>query len=184
MPASEILYTVSPSNDSAVSIEVIKTGLLSRRKHLFCFESFEGQLYYLPDRREPSRISLCLHTGSLICRDRSLRPKKQEAVGRYAREKLLAASHYPEIRFSSRDISAKPLRGFAVEGALDVCDVTRSAKVNLVFNATRSDRLQIDGDAILRFSDFGRKAPSALLGLIGTKDEVLVRLLLWATPAR
>lgn len=183
MPASETLYTFSPSNDSTIAIEVLKTGLLRHRKHLLFFENFEGQLYYVADRRECSRVKLCVDSRSLVCRDPSLKPKKQRAVSRYAREEALAAVRFPEIRFSSTQISAKRLRGFAVEGVLDVCNVTRTVKVNIVLTAMKDDRFQIDGDATVRLSDFGIKPPTTLLGLIGTKDEVLVRLLLWAIPA-
>jgi hypothetical protein len=47
-----------------------------------------------------------------------------------------------------------------------------------------NDRFQIDADAMLRLSDFGIKPPTALLGMIGTKNEVLIHLLLWAIPAQ
>jgi polyisoprenoid-binding protein YceI len=183
MPASEILHTISPSDDSTIAIEVVKTGLLRHRKHVLSFENFEGQLYYVADRVESSRVKLCVDSRSLVCRDPSLRRKKQEAVSRYAREQALAVARHPEIRFSSTQISAKRLRGFAVEGVLDLCNVTRTVKVNIVLTAMKDDRFQIDGDATLRLSDFGIKPPTTLLGLIGTKDQALVRLLLWAIPA-
>ncbi len=47
----------------------------------------------------------------------------------------------------------------------------------------KHDRFQVDGDASIRLTDFEIKPPSAFLGLIGTNDEVLVRLLLWAIKA-
>jgi polyisoprenoid-binding protein YceI len=183
MPASEIVYTISPSNDSAIAIEVLKTGLLRRRKHLIFFENFEGRLHYVADSRESSRVKLCVDSRSLVCRDSWLRPKKQQAVSRYAREEVLAAARHPEIRFSSTQISAKRLRGFTVEGVLEIGDITRTVKVNAGITAMKNDRLQIEGDAALRLSDFGIKSPRTLLGLIGTKDEVVIQLLLWAIPA-
>ncbi len=133
MPASEALYTISPSNDSTVAIEVLKTGLLRKRRHLLVFEKFEGELSYVTEHPELSRVRLCVDSRSVVCRDRWLRKKKQEAVTRYAREAALAAS--PEIRFTSRQISPKPLRGFAVEGVLDICRVTRTVKVNITLTA-------------------------------------------------
>jgi hypothetical protein len=33
----------------------------------------------------------------------------------------------------------------------------------------------------VRLSDFGIKCPSALLGLIGTRNEAMIHLLLWAS---
>ena len=41
------------------------------------------------------------------------------------------------------------------------------------------DRLEIDGTARLRMSDYGIDRPTAFFGLIGTKDEVVLRFLLW-----
>jgi polyisoprenoid-binding protein YceI len=184
MPASEILYTISPSNDSTIAVEVLKTGLLRHRKHLFCFENFEGQLYYVADRRESSRVKLSVDSRSLVCHDPSLKPGKQQAVSRQAREKALGSNNGSEIRFSSSQISPKPLRGYAVQGMLDVGNATHTVTVNVALTAMRNDRLQIDGDATLRLSDFGIKPPKSLFGLIGTKDEALIRLLLWAIPAQ
>jgi polyisoprenoid-binding protein YceI len=182
MPGSEILHTISPSNDSTVALEVFKTGLLRNRKHILFFENFQGELYYTPERPESSRVTMCVDTRSLVCRDQWLKPKKQQAVSRYAREEALTAVSHPEIRFSSTRIAAKPLRGFVVEGVLDIRSITRVVKVNVVLNPMKNDRFQIDGDATIRLSDFGVNPPAALLGLIGTKDEALVRLLLWAMP--
>ncbi len=90
---------------------------------------------------------------------------------------------HPEIRFASTRISPKALRGFVVEGVLKIRGVGRTVKVNVVLNPMKHDRFQVDGDASLLLSDFGIQPPSSLLGLIGTKDEALVRLLLWATAS-
>lgn len=184
MPGSEIFHAISPSNDSTIALEVFKTGLLRRRKHILFFENFEGELYYTPHRPESSRVTLCVDSRSLVCRDQWLKPKKQRNVSRYARDEALAVDRHPEIRFSSTRIAAKPLRGFVVEGVLDICNITRAVKVNVVLNPMKNDRFQIDGDASIHLSDFGVKPPTSLMGLIGTKDEALVRLLLWATPSQ
>ena len=52
-------------------------------------------------------------------------------------------------------------------------------KVNLVIGDVRSSRVQVDGDLTVRFSQLGIEAPRLWFGLIKTKDEVLVRILLW-----
>jgi polyisoprenoid-binding protein YceI len=182
MPGSEILHTIAPSNDSTIALEVFKTGLLRRRKHILFFEKFDGELHYSPVCPEASRVAIHVDTHSLVCRDRWLKPKKQEAVGRYARDQALEADRHPEIRFSSTRIASKLLRGFVVEGVLNIRNITRVVKVNIVLTPMKNDRFQIDGDATLCLSDFGVKPPAGFWGLAGTKDEALVRLLLWATP--
>lgn len=183
MPFREALYTILPSSDSTLAIEIFKTRLMRGKKHILFFENFKGELCYCPDRPEASRVDLMIDAASVVCRDKWLKKRKQELVTKYARNERLSADHHPEIRFASSRIAPKPLRGFVVEGVLTVRGVGRSVKVNIVLSPMKYDRFQIDGDATVRLSDFGVKPPSSMLGLIGTKDEALVRLLLWATPA-
>ena len=183
MPASELLYTISPSADSTIAIEVFKTGLMRKKKHLLFFEKFKGYLSYVVQNPESSRANLVIDANSVVCRDQWLNAKKQKRVIQYVKEDALVADGHCDIQFSSSRISAKPLRGFVVEGELNICGISRMVKVNVVLNEKKYDALQLDGDAALRLSDFDIKPPSSFFGLIGTKDEALIRLLLWATPA-
>lgn len=181
MSAHEQLYTISPSNDSTLAIEVSKTGLMRRRKHILFFEKFSGELCYVPEHAEASRVEITIDAASVVCRDKWLSGKKQEAVTRYARTEALLASRHPEIRFASSRISHKALRGFVVEGVLCIRGISRTVKVNIVLTPMKHERTQIDGDATIRLSDFEIKPPSKFFGLAGTSDQALVRLLLWAT---
>lgn len=174
-------YKILPSNDSTLAVEVYKTGLMKRKKHLLFFEEFGGELSYVPEHPENSQVTMTIDAASLVCRDKWLKPKKQEKVGRYARQEILRADRYPRISFTSDRMTVKRIRGFAVEGILTVRDMARTVNLNLVVNQTKPETLQIDGDAIFRLSEFEVPRPSSLFGLIGTKDEVLIRLLLWAT---
>ncbi len=182
MPVREASYTISPSIDSTIAIELFKTGLLRRKKHTLFFEKFSGDLSYAVDQPGMSRASIVIDTRSVVCRDAWLNGRKQELVTQYARDEALVTEAHPEVRFSSSGITLKPLRGFVVQGELTICDVTQPVKVNVVLSARKHDTLQIDGDATIRLSDFGIKPPSSLFGLIGTGDEALIRILLWATP--
>jgi polyisoprenoid-binding protein YceI len=182
MSAAEVLYTILPSNDSTLAIEVVKTGLLRRKKHILFFENFRGNLRYTPYHPESSRVDLLVDARSVVCRDTWLKSKKQQGVTTYVRDEALSADRYPEIRFASTRIRSKPLRGFVVEGELKIHGVSRIVKVNVVLSPRNQDRFQLDGDTTICLSDFGLERPSSLLGLVGTKDEALIRLLLWATP--
>lgn len=183
MSAAEVLYTISPSNDSTLAIELSKTGLMRRKKHILFFENFSGSLRYAPHHPESSRIEILIDARSVVCRDRWLKDKRQQRVTAYARDEGLEADRHPDIRFSSTRIGLKKLRGFVVEGELRIRGISRIVKVNVVLSPRKQDRFQVDGDTSICLSDFGIKPPSAMFGLIGTKDEGLVRLLLWATPA-
>lgn len=174
-------YTILPSNDSTLAVEVYKTGLMRRKKHLLFFEGFRGELDYVPQAPERSRVKMTIDAASLVCRDKWLKSRRQQEVSRYARGEILAADRYPHITFASDRMTEKRIRGFAVDGVLTVRDMARTVNLNLVVNQTKPETLQIDGDAMFRLSEFGVSRPSSLFGLIGTKDEVLIRLLLWAT---
>jgi polyisoprenoid-binding protein YceI len=181
MPEWQTIYTISPSIDSTLALEVFKTGLRRGKKHILFFENFRGELSYINERPESSRLDLMIDASSVVCRDTWLGPKQQKAVASFARGKALDAAHHPEIRFASSRICAKPLRGFVVEGVLGIRGITRNIRVNVVLTAMSRGRFQIDGDAAFRLSDFGIRPPSSLFGLAGTQDESLLRLLLWAT---
>lgn len=183
MPELAAPYTISPSNDSTLAIEVFKTGLHRRKKHILFFEKYSGELWFAPDRPEASQVKLVIEAASAVCRDIWLSEKKRQAVTQFARKEGLEASTYPLIEFTSTRLCAKELRGFHVEGVLKVRGMTRVVRVNVVLSSRKNDRFQVDGDAALRLSDFGVPRPAAMFGLTGTKDEALIRLLLWANPA-
>jgi polyisoprenoid-binding protein YceI len=181
MLTEQTFYTILPSNDSTLAVEVYKTGLMKRKKHLLFFEQFRGELRYVPEHPETSQVKMTIDVASLVCRDKWLKAKRQEEVSRYTRKEVLAADQYPHIAFASNRVTTKRIRGFAVEGVLSIRNMTRAVNLNLVVNQTKPETLQIDGDAVFRMSEFGIRQPSSLFGLVGTKDEVLIRLLLWAT---
>ena len=181
MSAWQTVYTIAPSIDSTLALEIFKTGLMRRKKHILFFENFTGELSYVREHPESSRLDISIDALSVTCRDQWLKPKQQQLVTKYARNEALAADQYPGIRFASTRISAKPLRGFVVEGVLTLRGTGRNVRVNVVLNPMKRGRFQIDGDATLHLSDFGITPPSMLFGLVGTKDEALLRLLLWAT---
>ena len=181
MSSWQTSYSILPSGDSTLALEVFKTGLMRGKKHLLFFEKFRGELLYVQDCPETSRLDILIDAASVTCRDAWLRPKQQRMLTSFARNEALDVRRHPEIRFASTRISAKPLRGFVVEGVLTVRGTSRNIRVNVVLTAMTRGRFQIDGDATLPLSDFGIKAPKLMLGLAGTKDEALLRLLLWAT---
>ncbi len=183
MPAAEAIYAILPSNDSTIAIEVFRTGLMRRKKHILFFENFSGSLRYATTHPESSRVDMWIDAKSVVCRDQWLRRKKQQLVTTHVRDEALAADRHGEIRFSSTRICSKPLRGFVVEGELRIRGISRIVKVNVVLSPRGQDRIQVDGDASVSLSDFGIRRPSSLFGLAGTKDEGLIRLLLWATPS-
>ncbi len=179
----EIPYTISASDDSTIAVEVFKTRMMRKRKHLLFFQNFSGKFLHSCDQPEASRLSLTIDAKSVVCRDQWLKARQQRRVTEYARNLALAADRHPEIQFSSSRVATKPLRGFTVEGVLNVCGVTRVLRLNLVLSPRSNARLQLDADASIRLTDFGIEPPSSRFGLVGTRDEALIHLLLWGRLA-
>ncbi len=182
MPERATRYTISPSADSTLAIEVSKTCFMRGRKHLLFFENFTGDLCFAEDDLTAFKLNLVIDASSVVCRDVRLSQRKCSALAEFARDQALAATACPEIRFTSNTIRAKALRGFVVLGSLQIRGVTRTVEVSTVLSHRHKGSLQIDGDAALRLSDFALPTRSALFGLIGTKDEAAVRILLWGIP--
>jgi polyisoprenoid-binding protein YceI len=175
------IYSISPSVDSTVALEIEKTGFMRGKKHLLFFENFRGELCFVPECAETSRLEVIIDANSVVCRDSWLSAKQQAQVTSFARREALDSARHPEMRFASTRVSAKPLRGFVVDGVLTLRGTGRNVRVNVVMGPMKKGRFQVDGDATLKLSDFGIHPPSQLFGLVGTKDTALLRLLLWAT---
>jgi polyisoprenoid-binding protein YceI len=178
-------FTISSSQDSTLAVEVTMAGLLGRKKkRMFFFESFTGAMRLVDENPAAAHIELTIDAASVACRDAKLSEKERLAAARFVRENALGAARYPAIRYTSTHVRAKPLRGFVVTGLVEVREVKRELNINLAWTPRRKDDFQLDGDTSLRLSDFGLPRPSSMFGLISTKDDVLVHLLLWAVPLR
>jgi polyisoprenoid-binding protein YceI len=169
-----VKYGLSPSIDSAIIVEILRTKLLRKHKYVLSFDDFKGELHYIKDHPEKSRFTLEIGAQSITCRDRRLGPNKQRRIAKYAQDFVLNRLTPSTIQFSSAQISAKALRGFAVEGTLTVGRAAKPLKMNVTFAASSED-LEIDGDFIFRFSAFDIKPPSSLLGMMKVGDEALVQ---------
>jgi polyisoprenoid-binding protein YceI len=178
----EVVYTICPSSESTVAVEVFRTGLMRKKRHALFFENFSGEMRFSGQDPSDFRVVLTIDATSIVCRDAWLSKRRRRAIAEFARKEALATDVHPEIHFSSTCTSAKALRGFLVEGALQIRGLTANVKVNLMVNPIRDGLFQLDGDALLRLTDLGLPRRSSMLGLIGTADEAVAHLLLWATP--
>ena len=181
MAAPDTVYKLAPSYDSTIAVEVAKTGLLRKHKHVLVFERFDGQLHYSPDDPTAARIEISIDPGSVVCQDKWLKARKRKHVAEFARSRVLAADRHQQIRFVSSLIAPKPLRGFVVQGTLSLRGVEHPVKANVILGPQTKGRFQIDADAPLLLSDFGITPPSSFLGLIGTRNDAMIHLLLWAS---
>jgi polyisoprenoid-binding protein YceI len=70
---------------------------------------------------------------------------------------------------------------YAVSGALTIRGITRPVVVDVKMR--KAGDLRFDGRAVVKLSDYGLKPPTAVLGTIGTKDEMTLVFALSAKPA-
>ena len=182
MCARSTVYTISPSPDSTLANAARASGVV-KHKYLFVFERFRGTLIYDPEQPLDSALNLTIEAASLACRDGQHRSFKRTRHLEAALRQALGSETHPELQLESTRLVAKPLRGFILEGTLRFRGLEHSVRANLGFGTEKKYRLQIDADAAVRLSDFGVAAPSSLLGLIRTLDEVVLHAYLWGTTA-
>src|SRR5258707_13253881 len=99
------VYTIAPSIETTFSLEIVKTGLLKKRKHYLFFEDYSGEIHYNPSDLASCSAWLKLKTESLVCRDKWLKAAKQKAVSAFAKKEL-QADEYPEIEFQLSRLTA------------------------------------------------------------------------------
>jgi polyisoprenoid-binding protein YceI len=94
---------------------------------------------------------------------------------------MLAAKQHPSMTFVGNTI--RPLGGdrFEVQGTLSIRGLAKPVLVTVQWNATDPRALRIEGSATIRLTDYNLKPPSALLGAIGTKNEMALSFLVIAT---
>jgi polyisoprenoid-binding protein YceI len=173
-------YRIQPAPDSSFTLEVYKTGLWSGRKHVFRFERYRGEVQYDPEHPQNSRARFVVESSSAVCKDDWVKASDQKKVLAYTLDEMLAASKYPEIAFESVSIAAQSGEHFQAQGNLTVRGITKPVTIDLTVKTARPDRIQLEGTAEIRLKDYGLKPPSAALGTIGTKNEMLLRFVLFA----
>jgi polyisoprenoid-binding protein YceI len=176
------IYRIGPAAGSRFVLEVFKTGLMSGKKHLLVFERYQGRLEYDATNPERSRVELTIESASLVVQDDWVNENERKKIADEALNKQLRAGQYPEIHFSSASIRGREGPGrYEVQGDLMIRDVTKPVAVQVTLRE-QGENLIFEGEAVVKMKDYGMKPPSAVLGLIGTKNEMTVRFQLEATP--
>lgn len=184
MPEETARYSIKPTAESTFTLEVSKTGLFAGKKHFLFFEQYAGVLDYDSQHPENSKVRLTVEARSLTCKDAWVKKKDQrKKIVDAAVNGMLAASQYPQLKFSSTRIANKSKGQFEIRGDLTVRGITKPITFVAAAKPSGIQRLEIDGDAQINLKDYGLKPPSSLLGLIGTKSKMTLRFLVWAEKA-
>jgi len=91
---------------------------------------------------------------------------------------MLEADRYPKISFRSIAIRKVDAIRYEVEGILTIRDVSKPTVIAASLNGSSGEPLSIEGTARVRLTDFGLKPPTAALGTIGTKNEMVFHFFL------
>ena len=179
MVRNDTRYIIRPTSESSVAAQVFKSGLIVRRKHVLFLQQYSGEVDYDCENPENSRVQMVFDATSVVCRDQWLKPGKRQSFLAFVQKEILAVDEHEEITFSSNRINRISSTRFQLEGTLNLRGRAKPVLFEVVVIQNGKDRLEIDGRAQLRMSDYGIDRPTALFGLIGTKDEVVLRFLLW-----
>ena len=176
-----IRYTIRPSAESTFTLEVFKTGILSGKKHLLFFEQYEGEIDFNPQRVADSKVRFTVQARSVTCKDKWVKPEDRKKIVDAAINDMMAANQYPELQFVSARIAAKSKGLYEVQGDLSVRGISKPIVFQAAVKPVSGDlRLEIDGDANISHKDYGLKPMSKFGGIVGTKDQMLLRFLVWA----
>lgn len=161
---------LTPGPGQAFVLEVDKTGLMSGKTHRFVFPKFTGEVLESRDGPAKSQVTFAVSTREILCEDTWVSSKDRQKILEYARNEMLAANQYPELRFRSTSVASLGAGQYLVEGQLTIRDRTRAVPVNVQATPDR----WFTGSATVRLSEFGLKPAKAALGAIGTRDEMRV----------
>jgi hypothetical protein len=138
---------IAPAPENYIHLEVLKTGLMRGKKHLFTFPVYSGTA-----ERNPNRYEISLDARRIECKDDWLKPDDLKKVAAYAVKDMLDAEKFPAITYKS-ETGILTIRG-------------KSAPIGVAY--TEPSPNLFEGSATVDMRLFGLKPPSAALGTVGT----------------
>jgi hypothetical protein len=174
------LYRIQPSHQSMLRLEIVRKGLLAGERHILFFDRYSGEIRYDQRHEEKSSMRFVVQAQGCTCRDTWLTRKEREKVVSYTLRKMLVVHRFPEIEFTSTGVITKALHHYDVTGDLTIRGLTRPAFIQVVAKQIGEERLEFDGEVILRMKDYGMEPPSSVFGFAGTKNKMRLRFRFWA----
>ncbi len=138
---------IVPDSGNFIRLEVLKTGLMKGKKHVFDFPVYRGIA-----ERNPNRYEISLDARRIECKDDWLKADDLRKVAAYAVKDMLDAEKNPEILYKSES-GLLTIRG-------------KSAPIGVAYK--ESSPGIFEGTANVDMRLFGLKPPSAAFGTIGT----------------
>jgi polyisoprenoid-binding protein YceI len=163
---------------SRFTVQAFAAGMLSFLGHnpTFAVRDFTGELQLDPGPPSSARLEIVVKAGSLTLIDKVSPADRREIEGRM-RDEVLAVDRYPEIRFESSDVSARPLSGdqfqLRIRGRLTLRGVTAPVEMSSEMHLG-GETVRLTGETPLLLSAFRIPPVTALGGTLRLKDQLRV----------
>lgn len=171
---------LEPVEGGRLLLEVFKTGLMSGKKHQFVFPRYRGTLQYDAQAVEKSRVELTIEAGAIECKDTWLSDKDRKKVMELTLgPEMLGVNRHPQIHFVSSSITRHAEGRYRAQGRLTIRGIGKPVTLELTVQE-QGGGLRLEGRAEIRLKDYNLKPPSALLGAVGTRNEMSFEFVLLA----
>jgi polyisoprenoid-binding protein YceI len=174
--------SIQPSADSTFTLAVEKTGLHRGKKHIFAYQRYRGTLRYDAQKPEASQVRFVVESASAVCQDDWVSEANRKKILDLALNDMMQAPQHPEITFTSKSIQPAGANAFIAEGDLTLRGLARPVRIAVTVAPQADGSLQLTGSAPVKLSSYGISPPGAVLGVVGTKDEMQVSFALRAAP--
>ena len=171
-----VRYRLVPA-ESTFTVQAFAEGLFSAFGHdpVIVVRDFKGEVQFVPGTFEAAALKMTINAKSLAV-SAETKEKDRAEMETTMRDQVLEVAKYPEIVFSSTNISASRLTGgrsrVRIIGDLSLHGATQK---NVWINSEATvdeEKLRARGEFSLKQSDFGIKPFSAVGGTIKLKNEL------------
>lgn len=161
---------------SRFTVQAFAGGMLSMFAHspTFAVRDFQGELRVESDRLASATLDVIVRAVSLDLLD-NVRPADRQEIESRMRREVLEVGDFPEIRFESTGIAARPPNQYRVQiaGLLSLHGVTSHERAEGELQLY-DDGIRLAGEFSLRMSDYRIRPVTALGGSIRLRDDVQV----------
>lgn len=174
--SNAIHYRLNPA-ESRFTVQAFAEGLFSAFGHdpVIAIRDFNGEAEFAPGSQEPAQLQMTIKADSLAVAD-EVKEKDRLEIERMMREDVLETTKYPEIVFTSTNISASRLGEgryrARIIGELSLHGVTHNNLWIHAEVAVNGDSLRARGEFPLKQTDYGIKPVSVAGGAMKVKNEL------------
>lgn len=176
-PATQVERYRLNAAKSKFTVQAFSEGLLSVFGHdpVILIQDFEGEVQFRPGTYEGASLKVEVKADSLTVTGGAKEKDKQD-MERTMREEVLEVVKYPEIIFTSSNVSVNPMSGgkarARIIGDLTLHGVTQKNLWISVETTNTEEGIRAQGAFSLKQSDFGIKPYAAAGGTIKLKNEL------------